>query len=177
MCIRDSLENLLTISRITHSKNAYVMTAVDIQEAITEAINRLQPQIRDRGFVVKFPSAEIRQVHGDREAIVHVFENLIENAIKHSDKVKDIEISVSTLRGQVSATVKDKGKGILPEDMPHIFERFFRGRNAGFGGSGLGLAIARNIVDAHHGRISIHSVPDEGTTVTVTLPAVREGTT
>ena len=75
----------------------------------------------------------------------------------------------------MNATVKDRGRGILPEDMPHIFERFFRGRNAGFGGSGLGLAIARNVVEAHRGRISVESAPGEGTSVTVTLPAVREG--
>jgi len=71
-------------------------------------------------------------------------------------------------------TVKDNGIGILPEDMPHIFERFFRGRNAGPGGSGLGLAIARDIVEAHGGRISVESAPGDGTSVTVSLPAMRE---
>jgi signal transduction histidine kinase len=55
------------------------------------------------------------------------------------------------------------------------FERFFRGRNAGLGGSGLGLAIARNIVEAHHGRISVESVPGEGTSVIVSLPAINDG--
>jgi signal transduction histidine kinase len=170
------LENLLTISRITHSKNAYLMTSVSIRDALNEAINRLQPQIRERAFqVICRESGEIPNAYCDQEAIVHVFENLIENAIKYSDDMREIDIWISAGSGHVHATVKDKGKGILPEDMPHIFERFFRGRNAGFGGSGLGLAIARNIVEAHRGRISIESVAGEGTSAMVSLPAVREG--
>jgi len=144
---------------------------------VTEGVNRLQPQIRERAFdVTSSASGEIPDVYCDREAIVHVFENLIENAIKYSDDARQIQISISAVSGRVIATVKDRGIGILPEDMPHIFERFFRGRNAGLGGSGLGLAIARDIVDAHRGRISVESMPGEGTSVTVTLPAVREGT-
>jgi signal transduction histidine kinase len=170
------VENLLTISRITHSKNTYVMTAVNIHEAVAETIKRLQPQIRERAFdVICHGSDEIPNAYCDREAIVHVFENLIENAIKYSDNVRKIEIWISAASGQVHVTLKDRGKGILPEDMPHIFDRFFRGRNAGFGGSGLGLAIARNIVEAHAGRISVESVPGEGTSVMVTLPAVGVG--
>jgi len=170
------LENLLAISRITHSKSTYVMTAVNIHDAVTEAVKRLQPQIRERGFdVICHESGEIPNVCCDRVAIVHVFENLIENAIKYSDTVREIEISISAVSDEVTATVKDRGKGIFPEDMPHIFERFFRGRNAGLGGSGLGLAIARNIVEAHHGRISVESVPGEGTSVIVSLPAINDG--
>jgi len=177
MHLRKLLENLLTISRISHSKNAYVMTAVSIHDAVTEGVNRLQPQIRERAFdVTSSASGEIPDVYCDREAIVHVFENLIENAIKYSDDARQIQISISAVSGRVIATVKDRGIGILPEDMPHIFERFFRGRNAGLGGSGLGLAIARDIVEAHRGRISVESMPGEGTSVTVTLPAIREGT-
>jgi signal transduction histidine kinase len=170
------LENLLAVSRINHSKNAYAKTLVYIPEAVSEAIKRLKPQIRERGFEVTCrESGQIPEVHCDREAIVHVFENLIENAIKYSDNEREIEIRISAVSGQVNATVKDRGKGILPEDMPHIFERFFRGRNAGSGGTGLGLAIARNIVQAHHGRILVESVPGEGTSVTVALPAIRKG--
>jgi signal transduction histidine kinase len=170
------LENLLAISRITHSKNTYVMTAVNIHDAVTEAVKRLQPQIRERAFdVICHESGEIPNVCCDRVAIVHVFENLIENAIKYSDTVREIEISISAVSDEVNATVKDRGKGIFPEDMPHIFERFFRGRNAGLGGSGLGLAIARNIVEAHHGRISVESVPGDGTSVIVSLPAINDG--
>jgi two-component system phosphate regulon sensor histidine kinase PhoR len=87
------LENLLTISRITHSKNPYVMTAVNIHEVVAEAVKRLQPQIRERAFdVMCRESGEIPNVSCDREAIVHVFENLIENAIKYSDNVREVEI-------------------------------------------------------------------------------------
>jgi len=169
------LENFLTLSRITHSKNAYVMTAVNIREAVAEAIISLQPQIREGSFeVVCLESAEVPNVRCDRNAVVQVFENLIENAIKYSDDAKEIEILISSGSGQVAVTVKDNGTGILPEDMPHIFERFFRGRNAGPGGSGLGLSIARDIVEAHGGHISVESAPGEGTSVTVSLPAMRE---
>jgi len=169
------LENMLTISRITHSKNAYVMAAVDIHDIVSEAITRLQPQIRDGKFDIRWrESSETPDVSCDREAIVQVFENLIENAMKYSDNHRQIDISRSAVSGYVNVTVTDRGKGILPEDMPHIFERFFRGRNAGFGGSGLGLAIARKIVDAHGGRISVESAPGEGTSVVVSLPEVRE---
>ena len=170
------LENLLTISRITNSKSAYAMTPVNIHEAVTEAVKRLQPQIREKAFdVICREFGDIPNVYCDRLAIIHVFENLLENAIKYSDSVREIEISISTASGEVNTTVKDRGKGIMPEDMPHIFERFFRGQNAGLRGSGLGLAIARNIVEAHHGRISVDSVPGEGTSVTITLPAILEG--
>jgi len=169
------LENFLTLSRITHSKNAYVMTAVNIREAVAEAIISLQPQIREGSFeVVCLESAEVPNVRCDRNAVVQVFENLIENAIKYSDDAKEIEILISSGSGQVAVTIKDNGTGILPEDMPHIFERFFRGRNAGPGGSGLGLSIARDIVEAHGGRISVESAPGEGTSVTVNLLAMRE---
>ena len=169
------LENFLTLSRITHSKNAYVMTAVNIREAVAEAIISLQPQIREGSFeVVCLESAEVPNVRCDRNAVVQVFENLIENAIKYSDDAKEIEILISSGSRQVVVTVKDNGTGILPEDMPHIFERFFRGRNAGPGGSGLGLSIARDIVEAHGGHISVESAPGEGTSVTVSLPAMRE---
>jgi signal transduction histidine kinase len=169
------LENFLTLSRITHSKNAYVMTAVNIREAVAEAIVSLQPQIREGSFeVVCLESAEVPNVRCDRNAVVQVFENLIENAIKYSEDAKEIEILISSGSGQVAVTVKDNGTGILPEDMPHIFERFFRGRNAGPGGSGLGLSIACDIVEAHGGHISVESAPGEGTSVTVSLPAMRE---
>src|SRR6478672_7644340 len=92
------LENLLTISRITQSKNAYVMTAVNIHDALNEAVKRLQPQIRERSFdVLCRESGEMPNAYGDREAIVQVFENLIENAIKYSDNEREIEISISTV--------------------------------------------------------------------------------
>jgi len=152
------------------------MAPVNIHEAVTEAVKRLQPQIREKAFdVICREFGDIPNVYCDRLAIIHVFENLLENAIKYSDSVREIEISISTASGEVNTTVKDRGKGIMPEDMPHIFERFFRGQNAGLRGSGLGLAIARNIVEAHHGRISVDSVAGEGTSVTITLPAILEG--
>ena len=74
-------------------------------------------------------------------------------------------------------TVKDNGIGIAPQDLPHIFERFYRGHSPQMtclGGSGLGLAVAENIIKAHHGRIAVESAPEAGATFTVILPTRRE---
>lgn len=112
-------------------------------------------------------------VNMDAQRIGRVINNLIGNAIRHTPAGGEIEVRAVPDGGGVRVEVRDSGEGIQPEDLPYVFERFYRGeksRNRATGGAGLGLAIARGIVLAHGGQIRVTSRPGEGTCFTFTLP-------
>ena len=124
---------------------------------------------------------DIPAVEGDSEALVQVFTNLLANAARHTPADGEITLTAQgeiTLTAQgdgedVVVTVADTGEGIAPEHLPHLFQRFYRvesSRSRGKGGTGLGLAICREIVQAHHGAITVESAVGRGTAVHVTLP-------
>lgn len=109
----------------------------------------------------------------DPDRIEQVLTNLIDNAIRHTDKNGMVKIIVERSGGGVTIHVQDSGSGIPEEDLPFVFERFYKAdkaRTRGRSGTGLGLAIAKNIVEAHKGTISVHSKLHEGTTFTFYLP-------
>jgi signal transduction histidine kinase len=96
---------------------------------------------------------------------------LLDNALKFTPPDGDIRVATTTTDGRVAITVRDTGRGISPEALPHIFERFYQGDTARAGtGTGLGLAIARALVEALHGTIGVESAVGRGSTFTVTLP-------
>jgi signal transduction histidine kinase len=102
-----------------------------------------------------------------------VLENLVENAIKYSPEGGDIRISVWKQNDEARIDVRDQGIGIPAKDLPHTFDRFYRGANVNdrqFAGLGLGLFMCRRIIEAHGGRIDVESVLGRGTTVHVSLP-------
>ena len=125
-------------------------------------------------------------VTGDKDRLAQVFTNLLANALKHTPPAGKVTVKaqeVKKTRGRVGPTstveitVTDTGVGIPPEDLPHIFERFYQvdKSRAGAGrGVGLGLTIAKQIVEAHEGSISVESVRDLGTKFTVSLPIGKE---
>jgi signal transduction histidine kinase len=109
----------------------------------------------------------------DAPRIGRVLNNLIGNALRHTPSGGHVSVLAYRESDQVILEVSDDGEGIQPEDLPHLFERFYRGeksRNRDTGGSGLGLAIARGIIRAHGGEITVESQPEAGTTFRVTLP-------
>lgn len=112
----------------------------------------------------------------DADRLEQVISNLITNALKHSSHEDTITITTYIENQSLYIQVIDTGNGMLPEDMPFIFERYFRGRQPGSEsvikneGAGLGLSICQHIMEAHHGSISFHSKPNEGTTFTLILP-------
>ncbi len=113
------------------------------------------------------------------EKISRVLQNLLENAFRHTPIGGQIELQASVRNGTVLVTVQDTGEGIQPEDLPHVFDRFFRGEKSrsreGFAGSGagLGLSIAKGLVEAHGGRIWVESDLGSGTTMAFTLPRTQ----
>jgi len=115
------------------------------------------------------------QVYGDADQLKQAFVALLDNALKYTPYEGSISLSLVTGDDYATVTVSDTGIGILPEDLPHIFERFYRAdraRSRDRGGSGLGLAIALNIVQEHQGSIEVESAPGKGSTFTVKLPLV-----
>ncbi|MFT3890267.1 MAG: HAMP domain-containing sensor histidine kinase [Anaerolineales bacterium] len=117
--------------------------------------------------------ADVDPVMMDTQAIGRVLNNLIGNALRHTSAQGRVSVWVRRSSTGVEVTVSDTGEGIRAEDIPHIFERFYRGeksRNRGTGGAGLGLAIARGIVRAHGGDIKAESQIGKGTQFTFTIP-------
>jgi signal transduction histidine kinase len=104
-----------------------------------------------------------------------VLGNLMANALRHTPPGGAIALRAAPIADGVRISVRDTGEGIPPEDLPYVFDRFWRGdrsrSHAGGAGSGLGLAIARQLVQAHGGRIGVDSAPNQGTTFTIELPA------
>ena len=102
-----------------------------------------------------------------------VLGNLLSNAFKFTQRGGEVELSIDSVDGTVTIDVRDSGAGIPPEQVPHIFEKFFQAdnqRSASQKGSGLGLAIAKSIVEAHGGTIQCESNPGVGTTFSIVLP-------
>jgi heavy metal sensor kinase len=126
---------------------------------------------------VELELAEVDQIviSGDEDRLKQLLLNLVDNAIKYTPDGGQVSLSLTQDKGWARLTVTDTGIGIPPEDLPHIFDRFYRvdkARNRAMGGSGLGLAIAKWVVQAHGGTIQVQSVVGQGTTFTVTLPVM-----
>jgi signal transduction histidine kinase len=113
----------------------------------------------------------------DYDRLDQVLSNLVVNALRHTPPGGRIFLKAHSLSGNVNITVSDNGSGIPAEDLPFIFDRFWKGDRArtrdGVGGSGLGLAIARELVHAHGGDIEVSSQPGQGTTFTIRIPFVE----
>jgi signal transduction histidine kinase len=137
---------------------------------VEDALDRFRPTLSERGFDVTIDvPQQLVQAWVDPRAVTQVLEILLDNAIKYSGDRRAITITAREEKPFIRLTVADRGIGIHPDDLAHVHERFFRGRNADAGGSGLGLAIAERIMAHHGGEMRIRSVPGQGTEVDLFL--------
>jgi two-component system sensor histidine kinase BaeS len=148
----------------------------DIARLIREAVTTSQAKATAKGltFTTDLPE-ELPEVNIDLHRIRQVLLNLLENAVAHTREGGRITVSARQRDGQVYISVADTGEGIPPEDLPMIFERFYRvdkSRTRATGGSGLGLTIAKRLVEAHGGTIEVRSQPGRGSVFTFNLPAI-----
>jgi PAS domain S-box-containing protein len=166
------VDDLLDISRIEAHRLALDRSYVDPRAVVDETVARLSHITTGvRVNVTSEPS--VRPVYADAGRIGQVLGNLISNAIKYGDQTSDIEVRLAGDHEAVRISVTNRGKGIAPEDLPRLFERFSRrreDRTSGVPGLGLGLYIAKGLVDAHAGRLWGESVPGKTTTFHFTLP-------
>jgi two-component system phosphate regulon sensor histidine kinase PhoR len=166
------VEELSELSRIESGEAPLVKKPFNIETVIEHAAGRLRAQANRAGLHLKIniPPAPV-QAFGDERSIEQVLINLIHNAIKFSKPNGTIDISAEPEGDYVRFRIADNGIGIPAEDLPRIFERFYKVDKARTGGgTGLGLAIARKIVEAHEGSIQADSIEGKGATFTFTVP-------
>jgi two-component system, OmpR family, phosphate regulon sensor histidine kinase PhoR len=177
------IDALLSLSRV--EMNAHVPPAglVDLNEVLTHVRDTLEPLARETGTVVEVGSFGRKAiVRGDRDELVQVLQNLVQNALKYGVKGGRVRIEAKQLpqgrqAGRYAISVIDSGPGIAPQHLPRLTERFYRVDVASSrekGGTGLGLAIVKHILNRHRGELTIASTPGRGSTFTVLLDPARD---
>lgn len=168
------VNDLLTLSQIDSRRMRWEMEALDLGGLVAEVGEKFADRCRRKGLALDVAAAQnLPEVWGDRDRLEQVLSNLLNNAVDFTPADGAIHLSAEAEGDRVVVRVRDTGVGIPPEDLPRIFERFYRvdkARSREFGGTGLGLAIAREIVEAHGGRIEINSAPGRGTEVRFDIP-------
>src|SRR6266436_3793118 len=173
------IDDLLSLSRIELNAHLRPDKQVDLGAIVRQVADSLQTLARDRDVEVKAAGTSAPLfVPGDRDELIRVFENLVENALKYAASGKRVDIALSRGEGpdgkaEARVAVRDRGPGIAPEHLPRLTERFYRvdvSESRAQGGTGLGLALVKHILNRHGGRLTIESVPGQGATFTAHLP-------
>ncbi len=163
--------NLLDLSRLEAGIQALDLATCDAAELTRSVGATFDPLAKEKALeLVVMPPAEPLEVRCDRSRIEMALSNLLQNAFKFTPAGGRVELYCEAGEGLVRWSVSDTGVGIPPEDLPHIFERFYRGPNPGVDGSGLGLAIVRSVVRAHGGKVWAESEPGLGSKFIIELP-------
>ena len=166
--------NLLDLSRIDAGIFPLDMRPGDLRDPIRSVVEAHAELAEQRGVSLasEVPAAPV-MLRFDRERIVQLLSNLVGNGLKFTPRGGEVRVTLTDVPEGATLVVRDSGPGILAAELPHVFERFFRGTNVGdarASGSGLGLAIARSIVEMHGGQIEVASAIGEGSAFTVRLP-------
>jgi signal transduction histidine kinase len=166
------VQDLLDVNRMHAGKFHVSCAPVQLAPILDESCEQLRPLAEDKGVKIELAiDSTLPEVRGDRPRLRQVVSNLLGNAIRFAPERGWVRLSTSFDERHVSFAVSDNGPGIPDEQLPRLFEPFWQSPGQPRGhGSGLGLSIAKGIVDAHGGRIDVHSVEKQGTTFTVRLP-------
>lgn len=165
---------MLTLARADSGGAAFEKAPVDMSRLAEDMTRQMKLLAGEKEIAMEAHTNGAATVTGDEQRLGELLLILLDNSVKYTDSGGRVDVTVAQENGHVRVAVSDTGKGIPPESIPHVFDRFYRAdkaRSRAMGGSGLGLAIARWIADGHGGNIGIQSEPDRGTTVTVELPA------
>lgn len=149
-------------------------TDLSVAAITSKAVDRTVQSAEAKKILINTQIDEDAVVSGDETSLVESLVILLDNAIKYSPEKSEIKLEVSKKQKQVHVIVSDHGSGMKPEELPHVFERFYRADSSrtkqDVGGYGLGLAIAKNIIEMHNGTIQVISSPENGSIFTIKLP-------
>ena len=176
--LNDLVNELFELAKFDAKEIEPAFEPFSIAELAQDIVLKFQPQAETQGInlILRFPK-NLPLVKGDIGMIERAVSNLIQNALKFCPGDSTVVLEIEKLPGQIRINVRDNGPGIPAEDLPHIFERFYRvdkSRNRASGGSGLGLAIVKKIIEAHGQAISVTSSKAEGTVFSFTLPVWKK---
>ena len=168
------IDNILDFSRIDDDRKKYDFTDLDLDELLLKFLESTREMLPEPGFDIRYSRPDrVPVIKADKNAILQVFYNLVDNAIKFSGTSRQIDINMFSRDDEIQFCVKDYGIGISGKDQEKIFERFYRGdepQRLGIKGSGIGLTIVQKIIEAHKGHLTVESKPGEGSTFCVHLP-------
>jgi two-component system phosphate regulon sensor histidine kinase PhoR len=172
------VDDLLSLSRIEQHLHLQPQAPVDLTAVVRHIVDTLSPLAHETEVDLRLEAPAQAIIAGDRDELLRVAENLVENAIKYgashpASQSRNVEISIAVIKGEGVLTVRDHGPGIAPEHLPRLTERFYRvdpGQSRAKGGTGLGLAIVKHITARHRGHLTIDSQPGMGSIFSVAFP-------
>lgn len=172
------IEDILSVSQLEVGTARFDLGDVDLQRLVRQTVQDNLGAADEKGIelTLKLPP-KLPRLRGDKQRLASLLMNLIGNAIKYTPPQGRVQVSLETGENTVLIHVSDNGVGIAPEDLPHIFEKFYRAAHPAVQevpGTGLGLAIAREVARLHGGDIRVQSEPGRGSTFTVELPCLAE---
>jgi two-component system phosphate regulon sensor histidine kinase PhoR len=172
------VQDLLTLNQMESGVVKFHLEEVDLKGIIQETIDQLEHKASKRNVSIRFSCNEAKRFPtlADKNKISHAIQNLIANAIRYNHDGGEVVVKLKATKKNVRVTVKDNGKGIPPEDLKRIFERFYRvekSRSREKGGTGLGLAIVKHILEGHKSKIVVSSTVGKGSLFSFALPLVK----
>ncbi len=166
-----TVDNLLSLAQADAGNLVYMQKGVDFSDLCWQQVELAKRQAAVKNIDIKWEIDDNCILTGDPNRLNELMGNLLENAIKYTKEAGEVSLALQNCGQFAILSIRDNGRGILPEDMDQIFSRFYRGKNVSKSedGTGLGLAICRSIIDAHAGEINFTSTVGEGTEVEVKL--------
>ena len=169
------VDDLLSLSALESGKQPPKFERIALTEVVGKVTATVKPLASKKRIVLRVePMHDVPDVRADRGQLAQILTNLLDNAIKYTGDKGTVRVSAAPADAFVSVAVEDNGPGIPAEDLPRIFERFYRvdkARSREQGGTGLGLSIVKHLVELHGGALTVHSEPGRGSTFRFTLPA------
>lgn len=172
------INDLLDVAKIEAGQYIQRRVPTDIGALLEELMPLMAPRAKEQNITLTCSSKDLVPVRADPKSIEEILSNLVTNAINYSPDGGRVTVTATGMGEYIEIKVEDTGVGIPQQELPKIFDRFYRvkhPRTRQVTGTGLGLAIVKGVVEAHQGTIDVESVPDQGTTFRILLPAIPGG--
>jgi two-component system phosphate regulon sensor histidine kinase PhoR len=170
--------DLLTLAQLESGTSSVQLSEIDLLQFLSDLIRDWRKKFSGKGLKAVVEVADdCSSIRADEARLREVFDNLLDNAVKYSRKHGQVRLTADRAGNQLALSVSDDGVGVSPEDLPRIFERFYRAdkaRSRELGGTGLGLSIVKHIAQLHGGHVEAESELGKHTTIRVFLPVVTE---